>query len=115
MGQSVLLQLARDSISEVLQAQKIIDKDLLLKSYPLLHKQIATEIKIYLSNELRGRYKTETSLSLIEAITVGAKRAAFQSKEFPPLQLSQYLRCEIELILTTDEGNISERDTPLIS
>ena len=114
MSRSVLLQLSRDSIEEVLQTQQIINKLDLLKTYPLLNEKVPTTVKIYLDNELRGFYKSSENLSLFDSVNIGAKKAAFEDKNFTPLSVSEYLRCEIELILDTTEGLISERDVALL-
>jgi len=115
VSRSILLQLSRDSVEEVLQTQRIIDKKTLLENYPLLNEKIATKVNIYLKDELRGFYECSSGLSLFDAVTLGAKKAAFENTNFSPLTVSEYLRCEIELILETDEGIISEKDAPLIN
>ena len=116
MGRSVLLQLARDSIQEVFEAQRTIDKKLLLQEHPLLNEKIATTVNLYLDNDLRGSCSSQTaSRSLLEDIIINSKRSAFEDKNFDPLRTSEYLSCEIELILTTPDGIISEKDAPILS
>ena len=111
MSRSVLLQLARDSIAEVLEAQRTIDKKNLIQTYPLLNQKIATRVNIYIENELRGTsYSTNASRTLIEDIIINAKKSAFEDKNFTPISTSEYLSCEIELLLSTPEGVISEKD-----
>ena len=114
MGRSVLLQLARDSIQEVLQAQNSIDKKALLLQHPLLKQSIKTTTNLYIHGELRGSYKGNNELSLIDAIIIGAKKAAFQDSAFHPISTSEYLHCEIELILETPEGIMSEKDSAIL-
>jgi len=114
MGRSVLLQLARDSIEEVFLAQNSIDKNTLTTEYPLLSQNIKTTTNLYLNNKLRGKYKNERELTLIDAIIIGAKKAAFEDVNFTPLTTSEYLSCEIELILDTPEGVLSEKDSPIL-
>jgi len=46
MARSVLLQLARDSIQEVLEASRSIDKQALLRQHPLLNEVISTTLNI---------------------------------------------------------------------
>ena len=58
MSRSVLLQLARDSIQEVLEAQRTIDRESILNEHPLLKEKIATTINLYIKNELRGTSST---------------------------------------------------------
>jgi|GEM_PF-476142 len=116
MSRSVLLQLARDSIEEVLEAKRKINKQELLKKYPLLAQEIATEIKIYTNDTLRGSYKTKSpQKSLLEDIIFNAKKAAFEDTAFTPMSTSEYLTSEIELILDAPEGKISHKDPSLLS
>lgn len=115
MSRSILLQLARDSIEEVLQAQNIIDKPSLLKDHALLQEHIAISLNIYIANELRGSYENlNTDASLLNAVIIAAKRAAFEDSNFSALSVSEYLQCEIELILQTADGPISQRDSSLL-
>lgn len=115
MSRSVLLQIARDSIQEVLQANRTIDKKTLKESHPLLNEYIATTVNIYLEDELRGSSSTETpSLTLIEDIIKNAKLSAFEDKNFSPITTSEYLNCEIELVLSTSDGKISEKDPAIL-
>ena len=116
MSCSVLLQLARDSIAEVLEAQRTIDKATLVKEYPLLNEKIPTKVNIYLENELRGSSSLgDSNLTLAEGIILNAKKSAFEDKNFSPISTSQYLSCEIELILSTPDGIISEKDKPILN
>ena len=116
MSRSILLQLARDSIQEVYEATRTIDKTSLLNKHPLLNEKISTTVNIYLLNELRGSYSsTQASLSLLEDIIMNAKKSAFEDKNFTPLLTSEYLHCEIELVLNTPDGVISEKDPAIIT
>ncbi len=116
MSRSVLLQLTRDSIHEVLEATRIIDKQALLLTHPLLNEKIPTTINIYTQENLRGSFSSNSdSLSLLENIIYGAKKAAFEDKNFTPISTSEYLSCEIELILSTPDGTISEKDHSILS
>jgi AMMECR1. len=114
MSRSVLLQLARDSIVEVLEAKNSVDMQELTQKYPLLKEKIQTTVNIYIDNELRGNYLNEDENSLSKNILIGAKRAAFEDVNFLPLTTSEYLHCEIELILQTQEGPISEKDPAIL-
>jgi len=115
MSRSVLLQLARDSIAEVFEAQRTINKNELLTKHPLLGEKIATRVNIYLNNNLRGSCASiEGEKSLLEDIVCNAKRAAFEDKNHPPLTTSDYLKCEIEILLTTPDGVISEKDSSIL-
>ncbi len=111
MPRSVLLQLARDSIQEVLEAQRTIDKSALMNEHPLLNEKIATTVNIYLKNELRGSFSsTEAKKNLLEDIIYNSKKSAFEDKNFTPLTTSEYISCEVELLLNTPDGVISEKD-----
>ena len=114
MARSVLLQIARDSIEEVLQAKRIIDVESLSHAHSLLQEHFPLSCTLYLENEVRGFYSCDASMSLIEALQVVPKRAAFESENFAPLGVLEYLRCELELTLETDEGTISEKDKALV-
>jgi AMMECR1 domain-containing protein len=115
MSRSVLLQLARDSIAEVLQAQRTIDKLTLLKTHPLLNEKIATTVNIYLDDKLRGSFSSKNNTkTLLESIIYNAKKSAFEDKNFTPLTTYEYLKCEIELILDTKDGIMSEKDPAIL-
>ncbi len=115
MGRSVLLQLARDSIQEVFQAQRTIDKKALLEEHPLLNEKITTTVKIYLDEELRGSFSsTDCEKSLLEDIVHNAKKSAFEDTQFSPLTTSEYLGCEIELHLNTPDGIMTQKDPPIL-
>ena len=115
MSRSILLQLARDSIAEVIEAKRTIDKNALLNTYPLLKEKIPTTINLYLDDKLRGSYTSDASSSLFEAIVKNAKCCAFEDANFTPITTSEYLSCEVEIILQTPDGVISERDPSLLS
>ncbi len=115
MARSVLIQLARDSIAEVLEAQRTIDKKTLLEQHPLLNQKIQTQINLYLNKKLRGSSKSDiASHSLLEDIIRHAKKSAFEDKNFKAISTSEYLNCEIEILLTTNDGIISEIDKAIL-
>ncbi|WP_373005270.1 AMMECR1 domain-containing protein [Sulfurimonas sp.] len=115
MSRSVLLQLARDSIHEVLEMKRTIDKSALLNEHPLLNEKIATTVNIYIKKELRGSFASkEATKSLLEDIIYNAKKSAFEDKNFTPLTTSEYLSCEIELLLNTPDGVMSEKDPAIL-
>ncbi len=110
MSRSILIQLAHDSINEVFQAKNSIDRDALLREYPLLNESIPMTLKIFVGNELRGYYEDLATKSLLENIIIGAKKAAFEDTRSAPLKTTEYPGAEIELALQTPEGIISHRD-----
>ncbi len=114
-SRSVLLQLARDSIQEVLQAQRTIDKSALLNEYPLLNEKVSTTLNLYIGQELRGSYSSlNNEKTLLEDIIFNAKKSAFEDKNFTPITTSDYLSCEIELLLNTPDGILSEKDPAIL-
>ena len=116
MSRSILLQLARDSIAEVLEAQRTIDKKTLLNQHPLLNEIIPTAINLYINHELRGSSSIQdNSETLLESIIRNAKQSAFQDKRFQPISTSEYLNCEVEILLTTPDGIISEKDPSILA
>lgn len=115
MSRSVLLQLARDSIQEVLEAENSIDKASLLKEHPLLKQNIPASVNIYIDNELRGHSESKNpQYSLLQEIIINAKRAAFEDSNFLPLSTSEYLHSQIEIVLQTKDGLISEKDPAIL-
>lgn len=115
MSRSILLQLARDSIQEVLQAEITIDRESLLDAHSLLGEKIATTVNIYVDNKLRGSSSSkEANLTLVDDIILNAKQSAFGDKNFKSLSTSEYLNCEIELLLNTPDGIISEKDPSIL-
>lgn len=116
MSRSVLLQLARDSIHEVLQAKRKIDKTALLDKHPLLNQIIKSSVTLYLDGEKRGFFESkEASKTLLEDIIYNAKKAAFNNKEFPPITILEYMRCELEITLDTPDGVMSQKDVSILN
>ncbi|QSZ40726.1 AMMECR1 domain-containing protein [Sulfurimonas aquatica] len=116
MSRSVLLQLARDSIAEVFEAQHTIDKNELITLHPLLAQPVSVVVNLYINNELKGSSSSlDNESTLINNIILCAKKAAFEDPNSEVLTTSQYLHAEVELILQTPDGEISERDPAIIS
>ncbi len=113
MSRSILLQLARESIQEVFEAQRTIDKKTLLSMHPLLNEPIKTTVNIYLEDKLRGSWSSEDK-SLLESIIYNAKKSAFEDKNFTPISTSEYLSCELEILLITPDGVMSEKDKSIL-
>ena len=102
MSQSLLLDIARESITEVFEAHNTIDKKTLLQEYPILNEPIASFVTLYFEGELRGAMGSVFPKdSLLEEIIYNAKAAAFQDERFEPLKTSEYLQTTIELSLLT--------------
>ena len=116
MARSVLLQIARDSIQEVLQAKNSIDKKSLIATHPLLNEKMPITVNIYLNNELRGSSnEPRQDFCLLDGIIKHAKKSAFEDINFSPLSTSEYLNCEVEIILNSPDGIISEKDPAILS
>jgi len=107
MSRSFLIDLAYNSIKEILQARKLIDEDAILKEYPLLSQHIAMSLKIFVGEKLHGSYRDKATKTLLQNIMLGAKIAAFEDNE--PLKVSEFLKVQIEISLHTPEGVISHR------
>jgi AmmeMemoRadiSam system protein A len=111
MSQSLLLQIARNSIIEVFEATHIIDKNELFENYPVLKQSYPSFITLYLGDELRGSYGSiSANKTLLEDIMHHAKAAAFEDKRFSPLKTSEFLHCSIELSLLSEPEEISYTD-----
>jgi len=115
MSRSILLQIARDSIEEVFQAQRSINNDALLQEHPLLHSNIKTTVNLYVNKEIKGSFTSQgVADSLLYNIIIGAKKAAFEDKTTTILTTSEYLHAEVEILLETEDGVISEIDPPIL-
>ncbi|MDY0117474.1 MAG: AMMECR1 domain-containing protein [Sulfurimonadaceae bacterium] len=113
MARSVLLQLARDSIAEVIEAKRLINKNALLSEYPLLGEKMATAVNLYVAKELRGSaLSAQSDKTLFEDIVYNAKKAAFDSTH-PPMTTAEYIDCEVEVVLYTEGGEMREKDPAL--
>ncbi len=120
MARSPLLQLVRDSIEEVIEAKRKIDREKLLQEYPALEQKIASVVAVKVDNEIRGKAASdEASRALIDDIIYNAKIAAFQDKENPPISTAEYLHCSIELslLIPNDDGGFdieTSTDGPIV-
>lgn len=110
MANSVLLTLARDSIVEVIEAKRVIDKAKLLSEHPLLDEQLDVGVYIFVGDELHGGFEAQ-DISLLEGVILCAKKAAFEGEKV--LSTSAYIACEIEVRLHTPEGVMKHRDHAL--
>lgn len=108
MSQSLLLNIARESITEVLESQSTINKQALYQDYPVLKEHIASFINIYFNDELRGSMGSILpTRPLLDDIIYNAKSAAFQDTRFTPLKTSEYLQSSLELSLLTQAKELS--------
>jgi AmmeMemoRadiSam system protein A len=108
MSQSLLLDITRESITEVFEARNTIDKQQLIKDFPVLAQPISCFVSLYLNNKLRGSSGSVfAENSLLEEIIFHAKTAAFIDERFEPLRTSEYLQTTIELSLLTPLKELS--------
>ena len=114
MGRSVLLDLVRDSILEVYQARRLIDKEALLAKHPILQTPINCSVVVYIDGEAKNSYRSNTNEALIENIIISAKKALFEDPNHPPVSASKYLHVEIELTLHSEDGDMTQRDGAII-
>lgn len=112
MSQSLLMQIARDSIKEILQARDIINKSTLLNEHPLLNQKVFTSIKIYIDAELRGSSQSQNppQHSLLYETIIHAKRAAFEDSDSTPLTLLEYFHADIEITLESDDSVMVQKE-----
>ncbi len=102
MSHSLLLNVARQSIIEVLEASRQIDTQTLKKEYPVLNEKMATAVSLYIDDEIRSHYcSLYAKKALIDDLIETAKKAAFESQNYPPLTTSEYLHVSIEVSLLT--------------
>ena len=114
MADSVLLKLVRNSMLEVLQAEKIIDKEKLTQAHPILETPLNCKVAVLLQERQKSSYTTQTNSSLLENIIIAAKKAAFEDPTSSPLTTSEFLHAQMELTIYTQEGSICERDEPIL-
>jgi len=102
MSQSLLLEVARQSITEVLEASRHIDAERLKEEHPILNEKMATAVTLYLDNEVRAHHcSLHPKKSLLDDLIHTAKIAAFESEFYPPISTSQYLHVSIQVSILT--------------
>ena len=108
MSESILINLARKSIEEVLQAERLIDVTSHIEDHPELAKKYATFVNLYQDSVLQASYGSlHPHKSLIEDIIYNAKFAAFEDATMAPLTTSKYLHCEIEVSILSELQELS--------
>jgi uncharacterized protein len=99
MDQKILLDLARNSIQDVLEGTHTIDESL-KERYTQLQKPQATFVTLNLFGNLRGCIGSLTPRrSLFDDIVQNAKAAAFDDPRFLPLSKNEFENIEIEISL----------------
>ena len=108
---NLLLSLAKDSIHDELTHHNTINKDLLIKEYPLLKEARATFVTLTLHGELRGCIGSLIPhRALIDDLLDNAKSAAFKDPRFLPLTPEEFSKIEIEISLLTIPQDIEYTD-----
>jgi len=54
MSRSLLLDIARESITEVFEAKSTLNREKILNEYPVLNEPIGVFVSIFLDQKLRG-------------------------------------------------------------
>jgi len=103
MSKSILVDLARHSIEEVLEAKRIINVLEMIEQYPTLANSYASFVNLYIDSELQGSYGSLfPHKTLIEDIIYNAKFAAFEDSNIDPITTSKYLHSAIEVSILSD-------------
>jgi AMMECR1 domain-containing protein len=102
MSQSLLLKVARQSITEVLETSRHIDTASLKEKYPVLNEKMATAVTLFIDDEIRSHYcSLYPKQSLIDDLIQTSKIAAFETSEYPPITVSEYLHVSIQISVLT--------------
>lgn len=102
MSNSMLLELAKDSIKEYMQNKSIIDRVDLKSEYEFLNDERATFVTLKLDGRLRGCMGSlYPHRKLIDDIIENAQNAAFRDFRFQPLSEKEFEKIEIEISLLT--------------
>ena len=108
MSQSLLLKVARQSITEVLTASREINVLELKQKYPVLNEKMATAVTLFVDGEVRSHYcSLYPEQSLIDDFIQSAKIAAFEMDNYPPITTSQYLHVSVEVSILTPLKELS--------
>ncbi len=109
--QKILLQLAKDAISEAVLEKKIIDKTQLLKEHPWLANKGAVFVTINKEHHLRGCIGSIIAhQSLLEDTIANAKSAALRDPRFKPITQEELSSLEVELSLLTEPKLLEYKD-----
>jgi AMMECR1 domain-containing protein len=102
MSQSLLLEVARRSIVEVIEASRLIDVVSLKQEHAILDEKMATAVTLYIGDEVRSHYcSLHPRDALIDDLIRTAKIAAFELDEYPPITTSEYLHVSVEVSILT--------------
>ncbi len=91
MDKRYLINIAADSILEVLQKRRIIEREQLLQEHPELAKHVAAFVTLELNHSLRGCIGSLIARrSLLDDVVANAKAAAFDDPRFLPLSQAEF-------------------------
>jgi len=100
--ENILLELARTSILNEFNNSFKIDKQILLKQFPILNEQRACFVTINLNNKLRGCIGSLVAYrSLLEDVLDNAQGAAFSDLRFNRLTYQEFKDINIEISVLT--------------
>ena len=100
---TLLIQLARDAISEAIDKTALIDKSKLVEQYPELQKKSASFVTLTINGQLRGCIGSLTPhRALFDDIVSNAHAAAFKDPRFLPLSKDEFSDVKIEVSLLSE-------------
>lgn len=100
--EKILLELARSSILNEFNNSFKVDKQMLLKQFPILNEQRACFVTINLNNKLRGCIGSLVAhRSLLEDVLHNAYSSAFSDLRFDRLTYEEYKHIQIEISVLT--------------
>jgi len=106
--ENILLELARTSILNEFNNSFKIDKQMLLKQFPILNEQRACFVTINLNNKLRGCIGSLVAhRSLLEDILDNAHSSAFSDLRFNRLTYEEFKNINIEISVLTPAVKLS--------
>ena len=110
--QNVLLEIARQTISDSFNRTSTVDKKALLQAYPELAKPKATFVTLTLDHQLRGCIGSLIAhRSLLDDLIYNANAAAFDDPRFYPLSLEEFSRVKIEISLLSEPKPVLYENT----
>ena len=105
--QNVLLEIAKQAISDSFNHLSTIDKKALLKAYPELSLHKATFVTLTLEHQLRGCIGSLIAhRPLLDDLIHNAQAAAFEDPRFYPLSQEEFSRVHIEISLLSEPVRI---------
>jgi AmmeMemoRadiSam system protein A len=113
MDKKILIKIAKDAILEEFLQKPLIDREKLLKTYPLLAKKGAVFVTLEKRKSLRGCIGTLTAHQpLLDDLVHNAKLAAFRDTRFRPLTKAEFEDSgfSVEISLLSEPKQLRYRD-----